>query len=91
MLILYTKNGTKGTNAILYGGEDFSPHHDGPVYFIETDFGNHIRLSFEEMWSRYTIGPVRNYDEWRQDRQSAIDNQNRMSNVLHDEIVRMPQ
>jgi len=74
MLILHTRDGRICSNAILKGGEDFSLHHDGPVYIVESDFGNTMRISLQELLGRYEIGPVRNYHEWCQDRMAAIHN-----------------
>ena len=75
MLILHTKDGRKRSNAIIKDGEDYSPVDgvDGSIYIVETDFGNILRLTWEEIEQSYTIGPVRDYRNWRESRQRAID------------------
>lgn len=72
MIILYTKNGTKYSNAILYGGEESMCENIGYIYFVESDFGNKMRLTLKEINERYTLGPVREYREWFKDRDAAI-------------------
>lgn len=75
MLILHTKDGRKRSNAIIKGGEDYSliDGVEGPIYIVESDFGNVMKLTWKEIEQSYTVGPVRNYRDWREDRQRCID------------------
>lgn len=72
MIILYTKNGRKCSNAILYDGEESPLEKVGYVYLVESDFGNQMRLTWNEIIMRYHIGPVRDYHDWKQSRRNVL-------------------
>ncbi len=92
MITLLTKDGTKTGNAIIYGGDDFvnvySPKvildlEPGtpmkPIFFVETDFGNRMKLTWSEIEELFTVGRVCPYDQWKADRNSL-----REQNAIHD-------
>jgi hypothetical protein len=78
MITLKTKDGSKTGNAIIYGGEDpmdslaslqartFNGVCDEPkpLFFVETDFGNHMKLSWTEIEEMFTIGQTMDYSFW---------------------------
>lgn len=78
MLVLRAKPNetSKHGNAIMYEGEskryDFPAIlNEGEVYelfYVETDFGNHMKLSWSELTSMFEVVGVRNYDQWKADR-----------------------
>ena len=69
--VLHTKDGSKVGNAILYGAE-LSRYVKGTVLnLVETDFGNRMKLSNNELHELYTVGPERDYEQWKTDRRKA--------------------
>lgn len=69
MMMLYTKDGRKWTNAILIGIADaFRGHmdneHIGEEYAVHTDFGNVRYMTIEQIQRDYILGPPRDYKEW---------------------------
>ena len=83
--VLYTKDGTKTGNAILVREIHPEDLKDIPclntyladtgqkLYWVETDFGNSMRLSTNEINEQYLYGPEQNYYEWYHTRQALID------------------
>lgn len=74
MLRLFSKGGRIG-NGILYGGAEATPNEweplrsEGPqTYFVETDFGNHMRLTWAEVNEMFTIAGIMDYTYWRKER-----------------------
>lgn len=80
MITLLTKDGSQVGNAIIYGGDDgfndnaiqmmisttnFEPK---PIFYVETDFGNHMKLTWREIEERFTIGKVMDYNQWKSER-----------------------
>lgn len=75
MLTLLTKDGTKTGNAIIYDGDDgiswermigeFS--EPKPLFYVETDFGNRMKLTWREIEDWFTIGRIQDYKKWKQD------------------------
>jgi hypothetical protein len=61
-------------NAILYGGEHKiydSPKdevHEAELFFVETDFGNHMKLTWGEVMEMYTVAGWQDYELWRASR-----------------------
>ena len=77
--VLYTKDGSRVGNAILYGTE-LSRFVKGTVLnLVETDFGNRMKLNNNELEELYTVGPERDYDQWKYDRENI-----RMEHYLKD-------
>lgn len=75
MMVLYTKDGRKWSNAILIGIADaFRGHSDngyfGEEYAVQTDFGHVRYLTIEQIQRDYTLGPPRDYKEWLEARNS---------------------
>lgn len=72
MLLLQTKDGSRIGNAILYGGGTrVYVNADIPavvLYFVETDFGNHMRLTWKEILDQFEIGPAQDYRRWKENR-----------------------
>lgn len=82
MLRLFSKGGRIG-NGILYGGAEATPNEREPLrsegpqtYFVETDFGNHMRLSWAEVNEIFTVAGVMDYTYWRQERNYLRDQSN---------------
>lgn len=55
----------------LTGG--FTPDSHNEVFFVETDFGNRMTLSWSELTRMYDVVGVRDYRVWRAERQHLID------------------
>lgn len=61
-------------NAILYGGDHriygfpVGEVSEAEVFFIETDFGNHMTLTWAEVEAMFTIAGWQDYAEWRKAR-----------------------
>lgn len=68
MITLFTRNGSKTGNAILYGGQDRDDPQDPPLFYVETDYGNHMKLTWSEIMSMFAVGRPCSYDDWRADR-----------------------
>lgn len=69
-------------NAILYGGErrtyDIKPdeHVETELFYIETDFGNHMKLNWKEVMEMFTVAGWQDYGSWREARAKCIDQPN---------------
>lgn len=67
-------------NAIIYGGMDTnydpSAPREGQIFFVESDFGNHMKLSWAEICERWTVVGWQDYREWRQARDELINQPN---------------
>lgn len=61
MITLLTKDGKRTGNAIIIGGEDDDPEY---IFHVETDFGNRIKITAEELNEMFTLGRVCSYEEW---------------------------
>lgn len=69
--VLHTKDGSKVGNGIRYGTE-LSRYVEGTVLnLVETDFGNRMKLTNRELEELYTVGPERDYDQWKKDREEV--------------------
>lgn len=63
-------------NGIMYGGEsksyDIAAMLGGDkiheLFYVETDFGNHMKLSWNELNEMFYVVGVRDYQQWRTDR-----------------------
>lgn len=61
-------------NAILYGGEAKIYGHpmgevnETEIFFIETDFGNHLTLTWGEVMEMFTVAGWQHYDDWKRAR-----------------------
>lgn len=69
------KSGRQHGNGILYGGSLKTYHMFEPdkyqeieVFYVETDFGNHMTLNWDEVMEMFEVVGWANYDEWRRDR-----------------------
>ena len=38
------------------------------IFFVETDFGNHMKLTWGELTAMYDVVGVRDYGQWKADR-----------------------
>jgi len=68
--LLHTKDGRKIGNAIIV---EQASRESGPVFRIETDFGNKAVLTFDEIESVFFIGRVTDFDRWMRDRRTLSD------------------
>lgn len=72
MITLKTKDGTKVGNGIIFRVDtefvDGKPSHR---YWVETDFGNKVKFSWEEIEKLYTLGEPISHTVWCQDRYQA--------------------
>jgi hypothetical protein len=70
MLILTTKDGSRFGNAILYGGGPscYAVGETVNLFFVETDFGHKMRMTWNEVNEMFNISRVCSYDEWANDR-----------------------
>jgi len=66
-ITLFTRDGRKIGNAIIYGGGP-SEYCDDYLYFIETDFGNRLKLNLKEVEDWFHWGHIHDIDEWRNNR-----------------------
>lgn len=67
MITLQTKDPARNGNAILYGTEP-SKFTGEQLMLVETDFGNKMRLTNNELNELFIMGRPRNYQEWLTDR-----------------------
>ena len=78
MLLLKAKTagGHQHGNGIMYGGtrkqyssppetEAYAEHE---VFYVETDFGNHMALLWTELTDMFDVIGVRDYEKWKADR-----------------------
>lgn len=64
-------------NGIMYGGgaspmtfdNDYEPRN---LFYVETDFGNRMKLTWNELNELYEIIEVVDYKAWRQERSDLI-------------------
>lgn len=77
---LWTNDPTKVGNGILYAKETSSYQPHVTLNLVETDFGNRMRLTDDELDELYTVGPERDYAQWRADRDSV-----RLNNTVQDQ------
>lgn len=76
MRTLHTRDGTAYGNAIIIraiSDEDLEPSikaylQGRPMWLIETDYGNRIRLTDREIDEMFTRGIAMSYAEWSQKR-----------------------
>lgn len=58
-------------NAICYGGDHkiygfpVGEVSEAEVFFVETDFGNHMTLTWGELENMFTVAGWQDYGEWR--------------------------
>lgn len=69
MITLFTRNGRETGNAIIYGS-DTSKFLEEPVFLVETDFGNRMRLTAKEIDDSFMIGRPQDYATWAKDRRA---------------------
>lgn len=61
-------------NAILYGGVHRHYQHpidkpsEAEVFFVETDFGNHMTLTWREVEEMFVVSGWQDYEEWKANR-----------------------
>lgn len=65
MITLLTKDGRKTGNAIIYDVEETPA---GYFFLIETDFGNLIKLTREEVDELFWLGRREAFGAWQKDR-----------------------
>lgn len=82
MITLKTKDGRKTGNAIIFGG-GYSKHTGDPVFYIQTDFGNHMTLHWAEIEDMFTIGHVMDYSEWQVSRSRCADD----TRIFHESFL----
>lgn len=71
MQILHTKDSTKNGNAILV--KEIEPTGFGmkeylkgrPLWLVESDFGNRMKLTDREINEMFHRGPAADYSEWK--------------------------
>lgn len=78
--ILYTKDGTLFGNAILYATEPSKYQEGVTLNICETDFGNRMKLTAQEINDHFVIGPERSYEQWKSDRADAV-----QTNIINDQ------
>ena len=66
-------------NGILYGGDwvkyDFEgPVEPRPIFLVETDYGNRMRLSWTEVLELFDVIEVVKYEDWAKQRAYNIEN-----------------
>ncbi len=65
-------------NGILYGGDwikyDFEgPVEPRPIFLVETDYGNRMRLPWNEVMELFDVIQVVTYDHWAGERARLIE------------------
>lgn len=78
--ILWTDNGQRVGNGILYAKEPSKYRPEVMLNLVETDFGNRMRLTDEELDGYYTVGPETDYNRWKSDRDEV-----RLNNTIEDQ------
>ena len=87
MIVLHTKDSSKVGNAILYGGMQGSPLPRFPndemphIFFVETDFGHHMKLTWSEIEELYTVSHFQDYHQWRSERAKLHERTNHMEDL----------
>ncbi len=79
--VLWTRDGSKVGNGIIYGVANSTYRPTVLLYLVETDFGNRMRLTQGELEAYYVVGPERDYAKWKADR-IDIANQNHITDEL---------
>lgn len=88
-------------NAILYGGDHriygtlpgtiggipLGEVSEAEVFFVETDFGNHMTLTWREVEEMFTVAGWQDHDEWRAAR-AELQNQPRLRTKNEEERLR---
>lgn len=64
-------------NGILYGGDYVQYNFEGPteprpIFLVETDYGNRMRLSWNEVLELFDVIEVITYDHWAGERARLI-------------------
>jgi hypothetical protein len=69
---LLTRDGFKIGNAIIV--KEAKGHTEGKtrLWLIETDFGNRCKMTTSALDELFTLGYIRDYDQWWEDRIEAI-------------------
>jgi len=69
-------------NAILYGGSrkcyNIKPDDtvETELFYIDTDFGNHMRLTWNEVMEMFTVVGWQDYGSWREARAECMSQPN---------------
>lgn len=66
-LVVRSKDTSHTGNGIIYDG-GISETTGNEVFYVETDFGNHIKLTWQDIEYMYAIIRWTDYDRWRADR-----------------------
>lgn len=66
--VLRTKDSKATGNGIVYGGTTAMLNDEKDTFFVETDFGNHMKLSWAEILEMYEIVRWTSYERWKADR-----------------------
>jgi hypothetical protein len=93
MLVLRAKPNetSKHGNAIMYGGETkqydlptmLNNHEPYELFYVETDFGNHMKLSWSELTSMFEVVRVMDYERWKMERSDLRNQPNYMQQGMH--------
>lgn len=81
-------------NAILYGGDrklefdDKLSVIDNEVFYVETDFGNHMTLTWREVEEMFTIAGWQSYEDWKAARRALQSQPNLIQLKFREELER---
>lgn len=69
-------------NAILYGGKHKFYQHpadkpsEAEAFYVETDFGNHMTLTWREVEEMFVVVGWQDYGEWKDNRRHLLEQPN---------------
>jgi len=86
---LFTKDGRRTGNAIVIKEvqpktealKSFLAQTNSKIYLLETDFGDRLEMSREEIERQFNWGPRTTYEEWAADRAEL-----REQNMIEDQV-----
>jgi len=87
--VLFTKDGRRTGNAIVIKEvqpktealKSFLAQTNSKIYLLETDFGNRVEMSREEIERNFEWGPRNTYTEWAANRAEL-----RQENKIKDQV-----
>ena len=57
------------------------------LFYVETDFGNHMKLSWSELTNMFEVVGVRDYDQWKADRDQLRNQPSYIDKDMHCQAI----
>lgn len=79
-------------NGIMYGGgtkiyNTIGDFVQKEVFYVETDFGNHMTLTWGELNEMFEVVGVRDYGNWRMDRSQLQSQPNLIESQSYEQLA----